>query len=49
MDFQIGRQHYHSIDCIELTSMLSEYISLEIDTEILDMIRAGASQRKWSG
>ena len=34
---------YHSIDAeAELTSMLSEYISLEIDLEILDMIRAGA-------
>ena len=34
---------YHSIDAeAELTSMLSEYISLEIDLEILDMIRQGA-------
>ena len=41
---------YHSIDAeAELTSMLSEYISLEIDLEILDMIRAGAlTNEKWS-
>ena len=41
---------YHSIDAeAELTSMLSEYISLEIDLEILDMIRAGAlTNDKWS-
>jgi hypothetical protein len=32
---------YHSIDAeAELTSMLSEYISLEIDLEILDMLKA---------
>ena len=30
---------YHSIDAeAELTSMLSEYISMEIDLEILDML-----------
>ena len=40
---------YHSIDLNELTSMLSEYISLEIDLEILDMIRQGAlTNEKWS-
>mgnify|MGYP003144094980 CR=1 FL=1 len=41
---------YHSIDAeAELTSMLSEYISLEIDLEILDMIRSGAlTNDKWS-
>jgi hypothetical protein len=34
---------YHSIDAeAELTSMLSEYISQEIDFEILDMLVAGA-------
>ena len=35
---------YHSLDAeAELTSMLSEYISLEIDLEILDMLIAGAA------
>ena len=30
---------YHSVDAeAELTSMLSEYISMEIDLEILDML-----------
>ena len=34
---------YHSIDAeAELTSMLSDYISLEIDLEILDMLRSNA-------
>lgn len=34
---------YHSIDAeAELTSMLSEYISLEIDLEILDMLKTNA-------
>ena len=34
---------YHSVDAeAELTSMLSEYISLEIDLEILDMLMADA-------
>ena len=34
---------YHSIDAeAELTSMLSEYISLEIDLEILDMLQTNA-------
>ena len=32
---------YHSIDAeAELTSMLSEYISMEIDLEILDMLKS---------
>ena len=41
---------YHSIDAeAELTSMLSEYISLEIDLEILDMLKTNAlSSEKWS-
>jgi len=42
---------YHSIDAeAELTSILSEYISLEIDLEILDMLlsAAGAGTEYWS-
>jgi hypothetical protein len=42
---------YHSVDAeAELTSLLSEYISMEIDLEILDMLMAGASAKteKWS-
>ena len=41
---------YHSIDAeAELTSMLSEYISLEIDLEILDMLKANAlTAEYWS-
>ncbi len=41
---------YHSIDAeAELTSLLSEYISMEIDMEILDMLIAGAvTTEKWS-
>ena len=41
---------YHSIDAeAELTSLLSEYISMEIDMEILDMLIAGAvTTDKWS-
>ena len=41
---------YHSVDAeAELTSMLSEYISLEIDLEILDMLIADAvTQDYWS-
>ena len=42
---------YHSIDAeAELTSMLSEYISLEIDLEILDMLmeNASAGTETWS-
>ena len=35
---------YHALDAeAELTSILSEYISLEIDLEILDMLMEGAS------
>jgi hypothetical protein len=34
---------YHSIDAeAELTAMLSEYISLEIDLEILEMLLVNA-------
>ena len=34
---------YHSVDAeAELTSMLSEYISMEIDLEILDMLISDA-------
>ena len=41
---------YHSIDAeAELTSMLSEYISMEIDLELLDMLISGAgTTEKWS-
>jgi hypothetical protein len=42
---------YHSVDAeAELTSMLSEYISMEIDLEILDMLMAAASAKteRWS-
>jgi len=41
---------YHSIDAeAELTSMLSEYISMEIDLEILDMLISNASTTEyWS-
>ena len=42
---------YHSVDAeAELTSMLSEYISMEIDLEILDMLFANASAKteRWS-
>jgi hypothetical protein len=41
---------YHSIDAeAELTAMLSEYISLEIDLEILDMLKANAlTTEYWS-
>ena len=42
---------YHSVDAeAELTSLLSEYISMEIDLEILDMLMANASAKKefWS-
>jgi len=40
---------YHSIDAeAELTSMLSEYISMEIDLEILEMITdAALHEEKW--
>ena len=34
---------YHSIDAeAELTSLLSEYVSMEIDLEILDMLLVNA-------
>ena len=42
---------YHSVDAeAELTSMLSEYVSMEIDLEILDMLMHDASAKKeyWS-
>jgi hypothetical protein len=41
---------YHSIDAeAELTSMLSEYISMEIDLEILDMLIQNAqTTERWS-
>ena len=42
---------YHSVDAeAELTSLLSEYVSMEIDLEILDMIRlaANAKVERWS-
>ena len=42
---------YHSIDAeAELTSLLSEYVSMEIDLEILDMLRlnALAKTERWS-
>ena len=41
---------YHSIDAeAELTSMLSEYVSMEIDLEILDMLISAASTTEyWS-
>ena len=41
---------YHSIDAeAELTSLLSEYISMEIDLEILDMLIAAArTTERWS-
>jgi hypothetical protein len=42
---------YHSVDAeAELTSLLSEYISMEIDLEILDMLFSNASAKteNWS-
>jgi len=41
---------YHSVDAeAELTSLLSEYISMEIDLEILDMLIKGAvTTERWS-
>jgi hypothetical protein len=42
---------YHSVDAeAELTAMLSEYVSMEIDLEIIDMLRQNASAKKeyWS-
>ena len=42
---------YHSVDAeAELTALLSEYISMEIDLEILDMLMLGATAKteRWS-
>ena len=41
---------YHSVDAeAELTSMLSDYISMEIDLEILDMLISDAqTEEYWS-
>ena len=42
---------YHSVDAeAELTALLSEYISMEIDLEILDMLKSNASAKTeyWS-
>ncbi len=42
---------YHSVDAeAELTSLLSEYVSMEIDLEILDMLKSNASAKteRWS-
>ena len=37
---------YHSVDAeAELTSLLSEYVSMEIDLEILDMLRTNATAK----
>ena len=37
---------YHSVDAeAELTALLSEYVSMEIDLEILDMLRTNASAK----
>ena len=41
---------YHSVDAeAELTSMLSDYISMEIDLEILDMLIAMMLKQLISG
>jgi len=49
-EFAQDLQAYHSIDAeAELTSMLSEYISMEIDLEILDMLIVNAlTTEYWS-
>ena len=49
-EFAQDLNSYHSIDAeAELTSMLSEYISQEIDLEILDMlIKNAQTTEKWS-
>ena len=49
-EFAQDLNSYHSIDAeAELTSLLSEYISMEIDLEILDMLIQGArTTEKWS-
>jgi hypothetical protein len=49
-EFSQDLNAYHSIDAeAELTSLLSEYISMEIDLEILDMlIQDAVTVEKWS-
>ena len=49
-EFSQDLNAYHSIDAeAELTSLLSEYISMEIDLEILDMLIGGArTTERWS-
>lgn len=49
-EFAQDLNSYHSVDAeAELTSMLSEYVSMEIDLEILDMlINAAATTEYWS-
>ena len=49
-EFSQDLNAYHSIDAeAELTSLLSEYISMEIDLEILDMLIQDANTtEKWS-
>lgn len=49
-EFAQDLQAYHSIDAeAELTSMLSEYVSMEIDLEILDMLIVNAlTTEYWS-
>jgi len=49
-EFAQDLNSYHSVDAeAELTSMLSEYVSMEIDLEILDMlISAAATTEYWS-
>ena len=49
-EFSQDLNAYHSIDAeAELTSLLSEYISMEIDLEILDMLIQGAvTVEHWS-
>ena len=49
-EFSQDLNAYHSIDAeAELTSLLSEYISMEIDLEILDMLIQGAvTTERWS-
>ena len=49
-EFSQDLNAYHSIDAeAELTSLLSEYISMEIDLEILDMlIQDAVTTERWS-
>lgn len=49
-EFAQDLNSYHSVDAEgELTAMLSEYVSMEIDLEILDMlINSAATQDYWS-